>query len=85
MTTAILDSSIPMPQEHSRLDWIRQRVEKVLNFVRLLSELIKRTRVVRGTIVPSSVTEGALVSQVVARCAPYLRHGCGRKQRKGAS
>src|SRR5690242_14806787 len=66
----------PKAPENSRLDGVRQCVQKVLNLVGLLPELIERAWVVRGAIVPSSVTKGALVSQMVARCAPYLRHYC---------
>lgn len=80
---AILHCELPALQDHSRFDRVGQRVQKVLNLVCLLPKLIERARVVRGAIVPSSVTEGALVSQVVARCAPYLRHSCGRKQKRG--
>jgi hypothetical protein len=81
---AILRSKLLKLQENSRLDRVGQCVQKVLNLIRLLPELIERARVVRGAIVPSSVTERALISQVVARGAPYLRHGCGRKQKRGA-
>lgn len=69
-------------QGHSRLDRVGQRIQEILNLVRLLPELIERTRVVRGAVVPPSITERALVSQVVASCAPYLRHSCGRKQKR---
>jgi hypothetical protein len=83
VVAAILRCKLRGVQGHSRLDRVGQRVQEVLNLVRLLPELIEWTRVVRGAIVPSSVTERALVSQVVARCAPYLRHNCGRKQKRG--
>lgn len=81
---AILRSELANLQEDSRLDRVGQGVQEVLDLVRLLPELVERAWVVRSAIVPSSVTEGALVSQVVARCAPNLRHNCGREQKRGA-
>lgn len=83
VNAAILHSELPEYHGHSRLDRVGQRVQKVLNLVRLLPELIERAWVVRGAVIPSSVAEGALVAQVVARCAPNLRHSCGRKQKRG--
>lgn len=79
-------STLQAPQlsGNSRLNRVGQGIQEILDLVCLLSKLIKRAWVVCGAIVPSSVTEWALVSQVVARCAPYLRHDCGRKQRRRA-
>lgn len=65
---------------HSRLDGLRERVQHVLNFARLLSELVQWTGIVPCVIIAPRVAEGALVAQVVSCCASYLRHGgYGRK------
>jgi hypothetical protein len=62
-------------QVDSRLDGVRDSVQHVLELARLRPQLVHRARVVPGVIVAPRVAERALVAQVVASCAAYLRHG----------
>lgn len=64
-----------VPGVHSRLHGLRERVQEVLNLVRLFAQLVERAGVVGGAVAASSITEGALVSQMVAGGAADLRHG----------
>jgi hypothetical protein len=70
----------------SRLDGVGHGVQEVLNLARLRPQLIQRTRVVPRVISSSSIAEWALVAEMVASGATYLRHGCGKvKERKKRS
>lgn len=60
---------------HSRLDWLRQRVQKVLNLARLFSQLVERAGIVGSAVTASAIAEGALVTKVVASRAANLGHG----------
>jgi hypothetical protein len=60
---------------YSRLDGVRDSVQHVLELARLRPQLVQRTRVVPAVIVAPRVAKRALVAQMVASCAAYLRHG----------
>ena len=67
--------------QYSRLDGVRDSVQPVLDPARLRSQLVQRTGVIVRVVVAPRVAKGALVAQMVASCAAYLRHGwlCSRE------
>jgi hypothetical protein len=63
----------------SRLDGVGQGVQHILNLARLRAQLVERAGVVPGLVAAPSIAERALVAEVVAGGAAYLRHGCGMR------
>lgn len=70
--------------EDSRLDGVEDSVQQVLELARLGAQLVERTGVVRAVVVAPRVAKGALVAQMVASGAAYLRHGwwCSREEER---
>ena len=62
----------------SRLQRFRPAVQNVLNFACLHPQLVQWTRIVPRLVAAPSIAERALVAQMIASGAAYLRHG-GRK------
>jgi hypothetical protein len=60
-----------------RLDGVGQSVQHILNLARLRPQLVQRTRIIRGVVIPPRIAEWALVAKVVAGGAADLRHGGG--------